>query len=156
MSEELDIGSLLQTNFDDIKPPPPLQAGPYHAVLEAYEFTRGRFPSRVEQGEKEAVCRFRLRLKAPHATIEELVDPDSIIAGKLMSWDIGIEGKEGRARLKKALAGLGLDVDNRLVSVVLAETSMLPVLATVSVKPSNRGPDAAPFVDISSVVPDTE
>jgi hypothetical protein len=144
-NEPLDIGELMQMNFDDIVRPPALPKGLYHGVIENYEFTRGRFASKVEQGEKERVCRFRIKLDRPTEEMAPYVNGQ--VAGKVFSWDVAVERaphtskKTGGWRLKNALRGLGINVEGRLVSDALSEVTALPCLVeinkTVSSKDAN-------------------
>jgi len=152
----LDISELLEMNFDDIKRPPALPAGLYHGTIQSYEFTRGRFASRIEEGEKERVVRFRISLREPTEDLAPLVN-GADVAGKTFLWDVSLESTDKSAggwRLKNALRGLGLAIDGRTVSTVLPEVTQLPVLVKIR-KTTSKKDVTAEFNDVESAIAET-
>ena len=148
----LDISELLEMNFDDIKRPPALPGGFYHGTIQSYEFTRGRFASKIEEGEKERVVRFRISLQEPTEDLAPLVNGVDV-AGKTFAWDVSLESTDKSAggwRLKNALKGIGLTVDGRTVSTVLPEVTQLPVLVKIRKKALSNDVSAE-FNDVERV-----
>jgi hypothetical protein len=128
-----DFASLLSTPASDVKPPPLLPAGPYHAILVSREFKE------FGQGdEKDKTVEYSCRITGPG----EGIDPESLVgisvANRMLRGTVWLfsKGEDRRIGIINLAKACGISTDGtsvgQLIEELIGKSVTVDVIQTAS------------------------
>jgi hypothetical protein len=135
--------------LDEVKRPPSLPAGLYYGSVTAYEWTESRFENR-ETKEKDAVCRYALRISHAGPDVEAGRLEGIDLAKRRLSRDMPVSG--GNEWVTKTfLEGLGIATAGRTFAECCPEAVNAQVMFEITERPNEKDPEAPAYNDVRAL-----